>query len=100
MHRLVAFRAQTPHASLSALPAFGVGAHLCSIFRRKAAGGKASVGPSKQEQQELDDAARRRFGNAKSISSSQYNNEDESANAFERDSRLQRFQVHDLGKVT
>ncbi|KAK9831820.1 hypothetical protein WJX74_010695 [Apatococcus lobatus] len=58
---------------------------------RKATG-KASVGPSKQEQQELDDAARRRFGNAKSISSSQYNNEDESANAFERDSRLQRFQ--------
>ncbi|KAK9866893.1 hypothetical protein WJX84_006115 [Apatococcus fuscideae] len=54
--------------------------------------GAAAAGPSKQEQQELDDAARRRFGNAKSISSSQYNNEDESANAFERDSRLQRFQ--------
>ncbi len=54
---------------------------------------RKAEGPSKQEQQELDDAARRRFGNAKSISSSQYNNEDESASAYERDSRLQRFQV-------
>ena len=67
---------------------------MCGLSCRKATS-KASAGPSKQEQQELDDAARRRFGNAKSISSSQYNNEDESANAFERDSRLQRFQVID-----
>ncbi|KAK9915439.1 hypothetical protein WJX75_009230 [Coccomyxa subellipsoidea] len=59
----------------------------------KSVGGRGNSAKQAPSPPEEADAARKRFGNAKSISSSQFNSEDDqSGNNYEKEARLSRFQ--------
>ncbi|KAK9828959.1 hypothetical protein WJX72_003048 [[Myrmecia] bisecta] len=54
--------------------------------------GNRSAAPAPPKADEPEDVARKRFGNAKSISSAMFQDDGGAANEYEKDSRLSRFQ--------
>ena len=69
-----------------------IGSRLCCIPRRSASAA-SGAGKAASQASTDNDEARRRFGNAKSISSSMYDEDANKGNDYEKQAMLSKFSV-------